>query len=1056
MLRFGNGFIRRNPELVMASTTQACNILRELPFYGVSNDSLSDIMLGSNNYSKFNDSFITKISKSCGRSLDSDFHFKYYADHQLTSLLKGLKKSNELSVFHCNIRSLNANQSKLIELLIVLEFNFDVVILSELWSNNVQFYENILQGYNLFSDLPVGTNVGGIGIFIKCSLDAKIVPEYSVASSAKNKIENLWLEIKRGGKKYIIGGCYRHPNQSISEFQLALDKTLCLISSRKTPCILAGDLNIDLLKYEINYDTTEFVNCMLARNFLPAVLLPTRITNRSATIIDHIYYYEGTQRCDLFNINCGNIFADVSDHLPNFILINRKTVQKDYRNRPKIRLFTGKNKTLFVNKLKDIDWNNVVCSEMDANAAYNNFHCEIKRNFENCFPLTTLSIRGCKDKKWITPGLKISSRHKNKLYQKWLTTRNPMDGQIYKRFKSLFEKTAKTAEENYYNSIFDGRSSNAKKIWRNINTICSYKKSKSRNIIDKLIIDKNEVLDPQLICEEMNAYFSSIGESLSKQLPKSDLDYSQFLTNPVRDSMAMYNISPEEILIEINRLSPKKSAGPDDIGSSLIKEFASVFIGPLAHIYNRSLISGIVPSKLKMAKVIPLFKKGDSHCPMNYRPISLLSIFDKILEKIICRRTVSFLEHNNVLYDFQFGFRKYHSTTLALVEVVDEIYQWLDGGNFVAGIFFDLQKAFDTCNHMILLDKLYHYGIRGPMYNWFRSYLCHRTQYTSMGQYHSKLANVSCGVPQGSVLGPILFIIYMNDISNAVKGLRIKLFADDTNMFVAANNLFSLRIKCNGYLADLNAWFLANRLSLNIEKTGYILFQPLFRKWKLKSIEITINGLKIKQLSSCKYLGIIIDERMKWLEHVDFVYKKLIKFIGIFYKLRSKMPRNCLKNLYFSLVYPHLLFGIELYANTFKSYLTRLVTLNNKLLRILQHAQNDVPVLSLYVAYNTLTITLLFKRQLLLLVYKYMYYKELIPRVFHNYFVPNYQIHNYFTRAYKDLHVSRLTKCIGQRCLQYQGSEAWNSLPACLKDKCTLPLFKKNIFKHLLTTQSAV
>jgi hypothetical protein len=288
--------------------------------------------------------------------------------------------------------------------------------------------------------------------------------------------------------------------------------------------------------------------------------------------------------------------------------------------------------------------------------------------------------------------------------------------------------------------------------------------------------------------------------------------------------------------------------------------------------------------------------------------------------------------------------------------------------------------------------------------------------------------------------------------SNAVRGPKIKLFADDTNMFVKADNLNLLNTECNYYLAELNVWFLSNRLSLNIEKTGYILFQPKFRKWRTNSIDLAINGLRINQLTASKYLGIIIDARLNWKEHIDYVYKKLIKFIGIFYRLRNRMPNPCLKNLYFALVYPHLLYGVELYMNSFKVYFERLSILNNKLLRILQREKMETPVKSLYANYNILPINLIFKSQLLLLVFKFMFHKELIPRAFHVYFVTNRQVHGYYTRSFNNLHLRKFSKCIGQRCFKYQGGKAWNLLPSNLKIQCSVSQFKKDVYTYLLST----
>ena len=394
--------------------------------------------------------------------------------------------------------------------------------------------------------------------------------------------------------------------------------------------------------------------------------------------------------------------------------------------------------------------------------------------------------------------------------------------------------------------------------------------------------------------------------------------------------MFCWPVDTVEISKLIRNLQHSKSPGYDNITASLIKEVSEGIIQPLVYIYNLSMETGIFPDNLKIAKVIPAYKKGDACMASNYRPISLLSIFDKLFEKVMYKRLYSHLECHKVLYNYQSGFRKNHGTNLALIEVIDSIYKSLDSGKIVCGVFLDLQKAFDTVQHDILLNKLFNYGIRGVVQKWFYSYLYQRRQYTVIGKVNSSMAFVSCGIPQGSVLGPLLFLIYINDIKNACCDTSIKLFADDANFFAEGDNESELAIKVNRILDNISLWCAANKLSLSPAKTCYSIFGNCS-----SNIKLLLNGKEIGKTESVKYLGLLIDDKLKWINHIDNVYNKIIKYVGIFYKIRNKLPYAIFKQLYFAFVHSHISYAIEIYLNTCDSYFDKLTILNNKILRIL-------------------------------------------------------------------------------------------------------------------------
>ena len=470
------------------------------------------------------------------------------------------------------------------------------------------------------------------------------------------------------------------------------------------------------------------------------------------------------------------------------------------------------------------------------------------------------------------------------------------------------------------------------------------------------------------------------------------------------------------------------------------------------HIFNLSLETGLFPDKLKIAKIIPIYKKDDPTLPCNYRPISLLSIFSKIFEKIMSKRLLNFWNRNNILYEFQFGFRANHSTTYALIEIMDNIYGWLEEGYYVAGIYFDLSKAFDTVDHSILLHKLYYNGVRGTAFNWFKDYLSNRKQYTCVGNVNSSLSDIVCGVPQGSVLGPLLFLLYINDIANASSITKPRIFADDTNLFVRDKNFMQLNTSCNTEIEKINCWMIANKLSVNIDKTCYSIFSPKRNHSCPMKLTLKIGNNMLKESNSNKYLGVIIDDKLNWKDQIKNIRSNLLKYVGIFYKIRQKLPTHCLRDLYFALVYPNLIYGIEIYANTCKSFLDEIIIINNKILRILQRKPISSNVYDLYYDYNTVPLNMLFTLKLLLFMHKYIHHRHLLPTALHEMCHLNSSVHNYNTRNKGGLHIVLHSTSIGQRSLKYQCSKLWNNLPDALKNIQSINVFKKT----LLYTSSLV
>ena len=364
--------------------------------------------------------------------------------------------------------------------------------------------------------------------------------------------------------------------------------------------------------------------------------------------------------------------------------------------------------------------------------------------------------------------------------------------------------------------------------------------------------------------------------------------------------MFLNPVIEEEVKNEIDKLDMNKAPGFDGITPNIIKHVASYIVKPLTDIYNKSFLHGIVPDKLKIAKVIPLYKRKERIYPGNYRPISVLSIFNKLMEKLMFHRLYNFLTKFDVLFQHQFGFREKHSTILALIEITDNIKEELDRGHSVIGTYLDLSKAFDTVKHSILLDKLKFYGIRGLAYKWFEQYLTGRQQLTYINGTYSNFREINSGVPQGSVLGPLLFLLYVNDITSCVVNHKLRLFADDTNLFVSGKNLKDVFSTTQNILNNLINWFKDNQLTLNVEKTCY----SVFTNKVVPHMTLSINNKVLKREKSVKYLGMFLDEKLNWNSHIDYICTKLIQLAGASSYISQFIHKNNVLQIYYAYIFP--------------------------------------------------------------------------------------------------------------------------------------------------------
>ena len=552
--------------------------------------------------------------------------------------------------------------------------------------------------------------------------------------------------------------------------------------------------------------------------------------------------------------------------------------------------------------------------------------------------------------------------------------------------------------------------------------------------VNCLQINGIDETDPAVLSQTFNKFFTTIAQKIESKLVNTAKHYTDYLTEPVRDHFILTPTNTVEIKDILKTLNIRKSIGPSSIPTRLLKQFSKEISIPLEKLINLSFETGIFPDTLKLASVIPVFKKGDLLQCNNYRPISLTSNISKIMEKLVHQRLYLFLESNKVLYDEQFGFRNKHSTAHALIEITKKIREVLDKKQFACGIFIDLQKAFDTVNHSILLNKLDYYGVRGISNMWFETFLKERYQYPTNKEHSSEKLMSTHGVPQGSVLGPLLFLLFINDLHKAIIHSSVHHFADDANLLLVEKSLKKINKLVNSDLKVLCPWIRSNKLSLNAGKTEIIIFKN--KKQEItKHLNFRISGQKINPITSIEYLGVFLNDSLSWDTHLNNLIPKLNRAIGLLAKIRHYTPKYLLKTIQnYSLFNSHLIYAGQIWGQSTSEHLRKLVELQEKALRIINFLPDTASLKDIYINLKILKLTDYIALQNALLI-KHFFNEEL-PRPLNEHFKKLNHQHRHAARSstLSSIFIPKVyTETYGKNSIKYQSTKLWNHLQQTLK-----------------------
>lgn len=935
---------------------------------------------------------------------------------------------NGFSCLHLNCRSLKKNADSLISFLNGINLDFCAVGVTETWLNsNDPSYD--IEGYNFIGSSRQERRGGGVGAFIRNDLNFVHRKEFDIFSES---IECIFIEIQSKPKNILFSVIYRPPNSSLPDFIESLTTVLNNVTQENKLLYCSGDYNLNLLNADSCPIINDFLDVFITKSMYPVIHLPTRVTNQSATLIDNIFTN------DLNNISCGIFLVDISDHFPVFC-IHRTAINSENRKFVK-RDINDRTINIFIDKLKHVRWN---INTNDPNINYNLFMNQFMKLYDECFPKIEFKHKYRKDKPWFTRDLRKMCNKKYLLYKKYLKNATPYRERTYKSFRNKVNKEIRRIKNEYFRKLFVEVKLDMKKTWQIINKAIGNKHKQT--VIDSLKLNDDVIVHGKDIAEAFNDYFVNIGSTLTNNIQCNirNTNYVQYLKK--NNETAFFNpITPGEIIKIVSNFKNQSSAGYDEIDIRIVKKAIHIICFPLCNIFNLMLTTGIFPDKLKIARVVPIFKSGSHTDLSNYRPISVLPVFSKVIEKCLYNRLSKFLEKYDILSTSQYGFRSGHSTSSALIDLVNKVSSTVDSHQILVGLFLDLSKAFDTLDHSILLAKLHNYGIRGILLNLFENYLVNRKQFVIANNIQSELKTIGCGVPQGSILGPLLFLIYINDICNVTKKLKYILYADDTSLFMSDTNIDNLILNFNLELQNVSQWLLVNKLILNVNKTQCMLFTH--KKIDYDNIVVKMNNYNVNVTTSLKFLGVTIDCKLSWHNHINEICNKIAKCLGILYKLRS-FPRNILLMIYNAIISPHLHYCNTTWSNTTNYSMQRLFRLQKKAVRFVFHANFLAHTAPIFYQLKLLNIFDLYNMNIA--IFMYLCFNNLIPKSISICFKLKSEIHDYNTRNPLDYNLPLARTNISMNSIFYKGPKIWNDLPLNIKSSPSLNVFKRR-YKELL------
>ena len=869
---------------------------------------------------------------------------------------------------------------------------------------------------------------GGLAVYLRNSVQFK-----EICSTSSANLEAVAIKVSPfSTSSFIMIVAYRPSSRTpldpfMSNF---LDEVLDK-SSDIDDIVIMGDFNLNQL--EPDNMTRRMDDICQTYNLHQLIDVPTRITDSTATLIDLIYVSDPSSiiQSDVIPLGISDHFGiSVSNASSKRRNSNQQHLHITYHD---LKAFDEKK---FLSDVEAAPWHLIDLFD-DIDEKLDTFYQIIEQLINWHAPKRQRRVKR-ESYPWINSTVIELIRQKSYALRLHLKNKSDFTRNFYKKARNRATEGIRQSKREYFTTSIEENKNNQKEIWKTLKKLLPSKRVTSPEIIRFEGKSYTSFLD---IANCFNEFFSTVASRLTKDMPTAEPASSARLTH---ESLTLPAVTPNIVINVIGKLRNVKGTGLDDISMNFVKILSKSdrFACSLSLLINHSFNSGVFPSAWKSAKVIPLFKSGDIENVDNYRPISVLNCLSKVIERIAFDHIFSFLAKENLLHILQSGFRKHHSTLTALIHMIDTIYKDMDENKLTGALFLDLRKAFDTVDHRILLSKLQMFNPNKFMFQWLSSYLENRKQVVVFNGILSNEAIISTGVPQGSILGPLLFLMYINDLPMALTS-EVILFADDTTAISHGATHCSVASDVQNNLTSISNYALKNRLIPHPQKTKIMLFSKQSQAVSIDDrIPLNLAGAQIDYTSSYKCLGFTLDEHLDYKLHLKDICKKVHYGISILRRVRLFLSEDTLISLANSLVLCHLDYCSPLLHNLLKSQLESLLKLQKQCARVILSQTRRSRSKPLFIRLNWLPIHQRIELNTCILMFKIE--NNLAPDYLNHMFQKQSDIHDHHTRSSASgcLHTTRGTGATHLKSFQYYGAKVWNSLPKSFRDIKSLDVFK--------------